>query len=1035
MRKMERMRFKAINYDLYWKRNCFIGDICDDFELIPKSDGVIIKLSNLDEYLTLRNLPAFGNSFELEFSNREPVIFKVSTNGKAMSFEYNGKLIRHRCKKLYLEEGNDSLFFQDSKFIPIDKDKFMVAWLCPYPIHGSGGIRTLLNAAKLCTDCVDLWIKVQPWEVYSLEDVKKLLKEYDVNSDTFNGIFIYRTAKDIPNVYNTIYCTNPYTTYDCNEMKLSTLLPEKFRLFGGSVRIPRGKILLMQDTEWYDDFKASQTTSKWLMDSYCLDMSYITICNYLGEVLRKNFNKNPANVKSVQFEVSKNYINKHISREDAVCILYQPEKKRRNPTFTLEVAKTLTEKGIKVYLYGGAKVSSEYGTSLGLLTIDECVSLYNTCKIGFIVQCTNPSRIPLEMVSCGLDVVTLNTIPLPVGNLDYDKEPNVFISTRDNAVSDIISKLNGFSYERSPIDTNDRETKMLKHYTERTVSFDLYDTLITRKYNVNQAMSLIVDSFIKDFVHKKVEAHKRAREKFPDGNYTLSDIYKEFDGTPEIQKYLEKLEVQLEIDAAIPMEENVLFYKSLPRKVITTDMYLTMDVIINILRKCNIPYEKVFLSSERKSKMHGLFDIILKELDILPEQLFHVGDMQNADQDSSGSSGISSILLPYIKHATRISPSIISEEVKPKYPDNYLKLLNATTVSNVKTVYDKVIHDTAMNVIAPFNVIYTLWCLEKCRQLHCKRILFCSRDGIHWYKLAKYFQEKGFFTELNIEYLYNSRQIVHPLTLNITDFTTKEILFGKYKWIVHRPEEILTKRMILKRLLIPTDGCTEIDKPLDYEEVHAFIDTLVKDKESIISNAIKLSINVKKYMDYWLNEPVVIVDSGWFGKMINSIREIYKENEFIYGLFITLFEYKKVHESDINLTFLDCTKYPTKIPVQQLFEAFLSIDSGTVIGITPEGYPILNMEEKEKIEWGVRLQNETALTTGKKLFDIHGLEILTYSEYIVERFVNFCLRPNKNEAYVYGLFPYSSDQVDTFDKHLAEEGSKNPIWYEGAKMI
>ncbi len=246
------MKIRALNYDLYWKRNCFIGNFMEDFEIIDVCPLTYIKLKNTDYFLGFE-----GN--ELIFCKNKHGFIKSFDNHRCVTFEssiHTGKFIRHRCKKLYLEEKSpsDKFFEKDHKWIILEG--YQVAWLCPYPILGSGGIRTLLNMAYYNSlekdQHVDLWVKIQPWEDPTNEHtVKSIIQShYGVNLD----VYIYRKHTEIPYIYNTIYCTNPYTTYDCNEMEISTRFPFFISGFNMKHNQPSGKILFMQDTEWFRDF-------------------------------------------------------------------------------------------------------------------------------------------------------------------------------------------------------------------------------------------------------------------------------------------------------------------------------------------------------------------------------------------------------------------------------------------------------------------------------------------------------------------------------------------------------------------------------------------------------------------------------------------------------------------------------------------------------------------------------------------------------------------------------------------------------------
>ncbi len=115
----------------------------------------------------------------------------------------------------------------------------------------------------------------------------------------------------------------------------------------------------------------------------------------------------------IDFGVSPIYVQCEQARDShAICAIYQPEKDRRVAPLlieALEIALKLNP-SLHVYLYGSheqAPIASKQVTSLGIISPEECVELYNRCACGVSLSTSNPSRIPFEMMSCGLPVVDI----------------------------------------------------------------------------------------------------------------------------------------------------------------------------------------------------------------------------------------------------------------------------------------------------------------------------------------------------------------------------------------------------------------------------------------------------------------------------------------------------------------------------------------------------------------------------------------------------------------------------------------------------
>lgn len=95
-----------------------------------------------------------------------------------------------------------------------------------------------------------------------------------------------------------------------------------------------------------------------------------------------------------------------------MCAIYQPEKGRRVAPLLVEAIRVALEldPSLTFYLYGSdapVPISDHRVVSLGLISTDECRELYWRCKCGVSLSISNPSRIPFEMMACGLPVIDL----------------------------------------------------------------------------------------------------------------------------------------------------------------------------------------------------------------------------------------------------------------------------------------------------------------------------------------------------------------------------------------------------------------------------------------------------------------------------------------------------------------------------------------------------------------------------------------------------------------------------------------------------
>jgi len=94
-------------------------------------------------------------------------------------------------------------------------------------------------------------------------------------------------------------------------------------------------------------------------------------------------------------------------RQERVVAMYQPDKPRRCPQLVVETLARVLAAGIEVVTVG-AETNPRLGPGhehLGLVDVDTLAGLYRTSAVGLVMSATNPSRVPFEMMACGLPVV------------------------------------------------------------------------------------------------------------------------------------------------------------------------------------------------------------------------------------------------------------------------------------------------------------------------------------------------------------------------------------------------------------------------------------------------------------------------------------------------------------------------------------------------------------------------------------------------------------------------------------------------------
>ena len=279
-----------------------------------------------------------------------------------------------------------------------------IAWLIPDFDVGSGGIRTILQNIEFLEKkghkC-DLYIVSNR----STEDIcRSIENNYDIhlNGSVFLGYDL-----------NGQYDIGVATYYDT--VKYVVRSSCKYKLY------------FMQDYEpWFFPMSQNYLDAE---DSYRHNLDGISIGRWLAKKINNDYGMR---THYFNFCADLNiYRNTNDDREKAICFIYQPDKPRRMVDLGLKALQIVQREmpDIKIYLYGSQKMIPRNlkATHLGLITPMECSKLYNKCMIGLCLSATNPSRIPFEMMACGLPVTEVH-----LENTIYDlPEDGCILAKRD----------------------------------------------------------------------------------------------------------------------------------------------------------------------------------------------------------------------------------------------------------------------------------------------------------------------------------------------------------------------------------------------------------------------------------------------------------------------------------------------------------------------------------------------------------------------------------------------------------------------------
>ena len=314
------------------------------------------------------------------------------------------------------------------------------------------------------------------------------------------------------------------------------------------------------------------------------------------------------------------------------------------------------------------------------------------------------------------------------------------------------------AFDFSGISGNSRQAILKATEDSDVVSFDLFDTLVTRKVFSYTDIFELIDIelhergiIIPDFPRLRLYAEKELSKNTAP---KLEDIYrfvlKKSGGNFISAKELADMEWELDLSTIVARSEMCDFFKDTvctgKTPAITTDSYYSKEQIQEILDKfglCDI--EDVFISCEYgTSKTQELFEILKNHY--TDKRILHIGDDEVADIEKAAEHGLEACR---IFSGSDLYDGLgglgIEDDVK-SLSDRIKTGMLISTVFNSPFWFEeekqrlsvKEASQIGYLFCAPMITDFVLWMKRKAREQGFGQILFCARDG---YLPGKLFRE------------------------------------------------------------------------------------------------------------------------------------------------------------------------------------------------------------------------------------------------------------------------------------------------------
>jgi FMN phosphatase YigB (HAD superfamily) len=302
------------------------------------------------------------------------------------------------------------------------------------------------------------------------------------------------------------------------------------------------------------------------------------------------------------------------------------------------------------------------------------------------------------------------------------------------------------------------------------VSFDIFDTLLTRRYDrpetvwdlvaldgapiLGRSKRVLGTAFPEARRTAGARALAAARARGAEDT-TLREIYSELRRMLELSRddtaALRRMELKIEFNALRRRPSVFKLYRhalaSGKRVFFTSDMYLDKDFVEHVL-KANGLHERtaLLLSSDRGrlKKTGALFDVLIAEAGVAPSAILHIGDNPVSDRDRAVEKGISSMListpLAALEQNRRHATPLGARSSSP-WASVTRGLVAAELFDSIdlrfpsESSFDGSAYRLGFAAGGPIVLQFAAWVLQQARMDGTELLCFLSRDG-YYPKLA-----------------------------------------------------------------------------------------------------------------------------------------------------------------------------------------------------------------------------------------------------------------------------------------------------------
>ncbi len=321
------------------------------------------------------------------------------------------------------------------------------------------------------------------------------------------------------------------------------------------------------------------------------------------------------------------------------------------------------------------------------------------------------------------------------------------------------------------------------------------------------------------------------------------------------------------------------------RLIFVSDMYLSQPLLRELLRHCGLEqyFDAGYVSiDEGLRKASGrLFPRVLEREGLKPEQLFFVGDDENADNVQPRRLGIATLRVddPDEKQRRRrLESAQKAVEQNPFWSAHYVDVVLSNEAQHVRAPDDDPSYQLG-RTLGPGIVAFVVDVIERAEKLGIDHVYFLAREGLTLLKVFAILKDSGLFPRLpRAHYLFVSR--ASTILASMRELSWEEV---HRFWRQYSRQSL---RGLLKNLSLPQDefirlaaecGLTDPDRPILEPTTDAAFQRFLASRRVRVAfhqRRDEARARLSRYLEYrgmMGLKRTALVDIGWKGSMQDNL--------------------------------------------------------------------------------------------------------------------------------------------------------------------